>query len=80
MVLTKISTPKFMRDRTKAMGILQNEASLNEIVQLVGKDALGAGDQLTLEVARMVHGDFLQQNAFMDNSKLLDYERRSCWA
>ena len=31
------------------MGILQNEASLNEIVQLVGKDALGAGDQLTLE-------------------------------
>ena len=44
--------PEFMRDRTKAMGILQNEASLNEIVQLVGKDALGAGDQLTLEVAQ----------------------------
>mgnify|MGYP000697765888 CR=1 FL=1 len=44
----------FMRNRTKAMSILQNESSLNEIVQLVGKDALSPADQLTLEVARMV--------------------------
>ena len=58
------------------MGILQNEASLNEIVQLVGKDALGAGDQLTLEVARMVREDFLQQNAFMDVDSFSDYERQ----
>ena len=68
--------PEFMRDRTKAMGILQNEASLNEIVQLVGKDALGAADQLTLEVARMVREDFLQQNAFMDVDSFSDYERQ----
>ena len=68
--------PEFMRDRTKAMGILQNEASLNEIVQLVGTDALGAGDQLTLEVARMVREDFLQQNAFMDVDSFSDYERQ----
>ena len=68
--------PEFMRDRTKAMGILQNEASLNEIVQLVGKDALGAVDQLTLEVARMVREDFLQQNAFMDVDSFSDYERQ----
>ena len=68
--------PEFMRDRTKAMGILQNEASLNEIVQLVGKDALSAGDQLTLEVARMVREDFLQQNAFMDVDSFSDYERQ----
>ena len=68
--------PEFMRDRTKAMGILQNEASLNEIVQLVGKDALGAGDQLTREVARMVREDFLQQNAFMDVDSFSDYERQ----
>ena len=59
-----------------AMGILQNEARLNEIVQLVGKDALGAGDQLTLEVARMVREDFLQQNAFMDVDSFSDYERQ----
>ena len=45
---------EFMRDRTWAMGVLQNEASLNEIVQLVGKDALSPMNQLTLEVARMV--------------------------
>ena len=68
--------PAFMQDRTKAMSILQNEASLNEIVQLVGKDALGAADQLTLEVARMVREDFLQQNAFMDVDSFSDYERQ----
>ena len=68
--------PDFMQDRTKAMGILQSEASLNEIVQLVGKDALGAADQLTLEVARMVREDFLQQNAFMDVDSFSDYKRQ----
>ena len=68
--------PEFMQDRTRAMSILQNEASLNEIVQLVGKDALGAADQLTLEVARMVREDFLQQNAFMDVDSFSDYERQ----
>ena len=68
--------PAFMQDRTTAMSILQNEASLNEIVQLVGKDALGAADQLTLEVARMVREDFLQQNAFMDVDSFSDYERQ----
>ncbi len=68
--------PEFMQDRTRAMSILQNEASLNEIVQLVGKDALGAADQLTLEVARMVREDFLQQNAFMDVDSFSDYGRQ----
>ena len=67
---------KFMRNRTKAMGILQNESSLNEIVQLVGKDALSPADQLTLEVARMVREDFLQQNAFMDVDSFSAYERQ----
>ncbi len=66
----------FMQDRTKAMGILQNEASLNEIVQLVGKDALSPNDQLTLEVARMIREDFLQQNAFMDVDSFSDYGRQ----
>ena len=56
---------EFMQNRGKAMSILQSESSLNEIVQLVGKDALSPGDQLTLEVARMVREDFLQQNAFL---------------
>ena len=66
----------FMRNRTKAMSILQNESSLNEIVQLVGKDALSPADQLTLEVARMVREDFLQQNAFTDIDGFSSYDRQ----
>ena len=66
----------FMANRGKAMSILQNEASLNEIVQLVGKDALSPSDQLTLEVARMVREDFLQQNAFTDIDGFSSYDRQ----
>jgi V/A-type H+-transporting ATPase subunit A len=66
----------FMKDRSKAMSILQQEASLNEIVQLVGKDALSPADQLTLEVARMVREDFLQQNAFTDIDGYSSYDRQ----
>ena len=68
--------PEFMQDRAQAMSILQNEASLNEIVQLVGKDALSPADQLTLEVARMVREDFLQQNAFTDIDGFSAYDRQ----
>ena len=68
--------PEFMQNRTAAMSLLQSEASLNEIVQLVGKDALSPSDQLTLEVARMVREDFLQQNAFMDVDGYSSYDRQ----
>ena len=68
--------PQFMVNRDKAMSILQEEASLNEIVQLVGKDALSPADQLTLEVARMVREDFLQQNAFMDVDSYTGFDRQ----
>ena len=67
---------EFMRNRTAAMSMLQNESSLNEIVQLVGKDALSPDDQLTLEVARMIREDFLQQNAFMDVDSFSNYDRQ----
>jgi V/A-type H+-transporting ATPase subunit A len=67
---------EFMQNRTKAMSILQHESSLNEIVQLVGKDSLSPGDQLTLEVARMVREDFLQQNAFMEVDCFSTYDRQ----
>ena len=67
----------FMQNRAQAMSILQNEASLNEIVQLVGKDALSPGDQLTLEVARMIREDFLQQNAFTDIDGYSSYDRQA---
>lgn len=54
----------FSKDRIKAMALLQEESSLQEIVRLVGRDSLSEGDQLKLEVAKSIREDFLQQNAF----------------
>jgi V/A-type H+-transporting ATPase subunit A len=50
--------------RTKAMALLQKEAELQEIVQLVGPDALPEKERIVLEGARVIREDFLQQNAF----------------
>ena len=50
--------------RARIMRILQNEAELEEIVKLVGMDALSAPDRLTLETARSIREDFLHQDAF----------------
>lgn len=50
--------------RAEIMKLLQEEAELNEIVQLVGMDALSAPDRLKLEAARSIREDFLHQNAF----------------
>ena len=58
--------PDFPEIRTKISSLLQIEAELQEIVQLVGSDALPIDQQLTLEVARMIREFFLQQNAFHD--------------
>ena len=48
------------------MSILQDEAELNEIVQMVGMDALSAPDRLKMEAARSIREDFLHQNSFHD--------------
>jgi len=50
--------------RLQAMTMLQEEANLNEIVRLVGYDALSERDQLKLDVAKSIREDYLQQNAF----------------
>ncbi|NLP27926.1 MAG: V-type ATP synthase subunit A [Clostridia bacterium] len=50
--------------RIRAMAMLQEEAELQEIVRLVGYDALSEKDQLKLEIARSIREDYLQQNAF----------------
>ncbi|MCK5744138.1 MAG: V-type ATP synthase subunit A, partial [Caldisericia bacterium] len=50
--------------RKKTMAILDEESNLEEIVRLVGQDALSPGQKLTLEFARSVREDFLQQDAF----------------
>ena len=68
--------PSFMEDRNHAMSILQSESGLMEIVQLVGKDAISPADRLTLEVARMIREDFLQQNAFMEVDWYSSYDRQ----
>ncbi len=52
------------RLRSEAMTILQNEASLEEVVRLVGLEALSKQEQLLLHVARMIREDYLQQSAF----------------
>ncbi len=55
---------EFSKNRARAMTLLQEEASLQEIVRLVGKDTLSEPDQLKLEAAKSMREDFLQQNAF----------------
>jgi V/A-type H+-transporting ATPase subunit A len=50
--------------RMRAMAILEKESELQEVVQLVGSDALPDDERLTLEVARMIREYFLQQNAY----------------
>jgi len=67
----------FLVNREWAMAILQEEASLNEIVQLVGKDSLSAKDQITLEIAKMIREDFLQQNSFVDIDSYSEYDRQA---
>ncbi|XP_066281596.1 V-type proton ATPase catalytic subunit A [Branchiostoma lanceolatum] len=56
--------PEFVPLRTKCKEILQEEEDLSEIVQLVGKGSLAETDKITLEVARLIKDDFLQQNGY----------------
>ena len=67
----------FLLNREWAMSTLQEEANLNEIVQLVGKDSLSAKDQITLEIAKMLREDFLQQNSFVDIDCYSEYDRQA---
>jgi V/A-type H+-transporting ATPase subunit A len=55
---------KFMRYRREAMSLLQKDKELEDIVQLVGPEALPESEKIVLEAARMIKEDFLQQNAF----------------
>ena len=56
--------PDWMEGRQKMMTLLQEEAELEEIVKMVGMDALSAGDRLKMEAARSIREDFLHQNSF----------------
>ena len=66
----------YMINREKAMHILQEESELQEIVRLVGQDALSPADRLTMETAKMLREDFLQQNAFVDEDAYSSYAKQ----
>ncbi|MDR3210050.1 MAG: V-type ATP synthase subunit A, partial [Oscillospiraceae bacterium] len=67
---------EFLQNRARAMSLLQEEAELQEIVKLVGVDSLSAPDRVTLETAKMIREDFLQQNAFVDLDSYSSYEKQ----
>ena len=67
---------EYMANRDKAMHILQEESELQEIVRLVGQDALSPADRLTMETAKMLREDFLQQNAFVDEDAYSSYGKQ----
>jgi V/A-type H+-transporting ATPase subunit A len=67
---------EWMRLRAKMMRILQQESELNEMVQLVGMDALSAPDRLTMQAARSIREDYLNQNAFMDSDTYTTLEKQ----
>ncbi|KAJ3728916.1 ATP synthase alpha/beta family, nucleotide-binding domain-containing protein [Lentinula raphanica] len=69
--------PGFVELRTKVKEILQKEEDLAEIVQLVGKSALGENDKITLEVARMLKDDFLQQNGMSEYDRFCPFYKTS---
>ncbi len=68
--------PKWTSLREWAMATLQTEAELQEIVQLVGSDALPEEQQLTLEIARMIREFVLQQNAYHDVDTFCNLEKQ----
>jgi V/A-type H+-transporting ATPase subunit A len=67
---------KYMENRTQTMRILQIEEELQEIVRLVGVDALSHDERLLLETAKSIREDFLMQNAFMDEDAYSSYEKQ----
>jgi V/A-type H+-transporting ATPase subunit A len=66
-----------MDNTAKLLRLLQEENDLQEIVKLVGMDALSADDRLKLELSQSIREDFLQQNAFEDNDSYTELEKQS---
>jgi len=67
---------KWMDLRTRLMKLLNDEAELDEIVKLVGMDALSAPDRLKLEAARSIREDFLHQDAFHEVDTYTDLQKQ----
>ena len=69
--------PEFAKHRIEAMALLSEESGLQEIVRLVGRDALSEEDQLKLEIAKSLREDFLQQNAFQETDTYCSLEKQN---
>ncbi|MBQ8658628.1 MAG: V-type ATP synthase subunit A [Clostridia bacterium] len=67
---------EFFKYRQFVMTILQEEAALDEIVRLVGMDALSQKDRLTMETAKIVREDYLHQNAFHEIDTFTSMEKQ----
>ena len=67
---------KWMEFRQRIMHLLNDEAELDEIVKLVGMDALSAPDRLKLEAARSIREDFLHQDAFHEVDTYTDLDKQ----
>ncbi len=67
----------WMTNTGKLLKILQSENELQEIVKLVGVDALSPDDRMTLEVAQSIREDFLQQNAFEDDDSFTPLDKQN---
>lgn len=68
--------PDFAEKRAALIAILQEEASLMEIVKLIGSDVLPEGQKATLEVAKVIRQGFLQQNAFHKEDTYVPLEKQ----
>ncbi len=66
----------FIKLRSFAMNVLQEESALEEIVRLVGADALSEEDRLTLETAKSIREDYLHQNAFHEVDTYTSLEKQ----
>jgi len=69
--------PEFVEFRTIFKEVLQKEEDLAEIVQLVGKSSLGENEKVTLEVAKLIKDDFLQQNGYTPYDKYCPFYKTS---
>ena len=74
---TERVSSQWSRNVSEMMRLLQLESELEEIVKLVGVDALSASDRLTLEVARSIREDYLQQNAFDTGDSYASLEKQA---
>lgn len=74
--LSQNVAPDWTSLRNEMMKLLQEEAELDEIVKLVGMDALSSQDRIKLEAARSIREDYLHQNAFHDTDTYTSYHKQ----